>query len=644
MRLKVVVYVLMDCFFHWLSWVGVVFVSSALFVIEAPFRQMNISTVNGMIPVILAANIVLFTCCGVYKSLWQHPGIGTMIRTATAVAMSTFMVYLALRVHLGFWVNPGHGVMAFYFLLTLALAPRLYKLVIEIIISYMRNYLRLLPARQAEAVVRTLVVGAGDSASSLLLRPSQQGSRPRKFLGLVDNDPRKHGYSLHGVTILGGDEKISQLVKELDIDEIVIAVPSMGNEDLRRIIRLTPINRCKVRMLTGLSADKAQDIMREINIVDLLGRSEAALNTARLNAWVSKKVVMVTGGGGSIGSELCRQLLQLDVEKVVVYDISENNAHNLKEEMKVKFGQAGRYKVAVRIGSVQDVNRLHKVFEEFKPSVVFHAAAYKHVPLMEECPRLAIDNNILGTYNTAKIAIAHGVERFVMISTDKAVNPTSVMGASKRLAEMITLSLNNQGIKLLKNFKEGHKNIAELEDIFLDEHLDKPATEFVCVRFGNVLDSNGSVIPLFKRQIEAGGPVTIMHRDIVRYFMTITEAARLVLEAGAIAAGGEIFILDMGEQVKIYDLAENLIRMAGLTPDVDIKLEIVGLRPGEKLYEELLLDAEGLTKTVHDKIFAIQPAPMADQALSQLLEALENGMPDNGDARGLIAKFVPEYF
>ena len=610
--IKVILYGLMDCFFHWLSWVGAVFVASALFVIEAPGRQMDIHTINSLLWVIPIANLVFFVSCGVYKSLWQHPGVGSMVRMATAVAASTFTMYVALRLALGFWVNPGHGVMAFYFMLTLTLAPRLYKLVLDIVFSYMRNYLRLLPKRQEQAVVRTLVIGAGDSASSLLLHPSQQGARPRKILGILDNDPRKHGYALHGVRILGGDDKIPQLVSELNIDEIVIAIPSMENEDLRRIVRLTPVNRCKVRMLSGLSPDKAADMLREINIADLLGRSETKLNAEGLNQWVSKKTVLITGGGGSIGSELCRQLLHLDVEKIIVYDISENNAYNLKEELKIKFGQAGRFKVAVRIGSIQDTPRLNAVFAEFSPSVVFHAAAYKQVPLMEECPRLAIDNNVLGTYYTAKAAIAHGVERFVMISTDKAVNPTNVMGASKRLAELVTLGLNKEN-----------------------------ATEFVCVRFGNVLDSNGSVIPLFKRQIEAGGPVTITHRDIIRYFMTITEAARLVLEAGAMAAGGEIFILDMGEQVKIYDLAENLIRMAGLTPDVDIKLEITGLRPGEKLYEELLLDTEGLTKTAHNKIFVVRQEPGDSQA--QLMESVENGMPDNGDTLAMMKAFVPEY-
>jgi len=612
--MKVFLYALMDCFFHWVSWIGAVFVFAYLFVSEVPlpFRQLDIQVVNHHIIHIVVANVFFFIVCGVYKSLWQHSGIGTLVRITTAVLLSTFSVYVSIRLHLGFWINPGIGVMAFYFLLTLSLAPRVYKRVLEILISYLRNYVRLLPRHSEPDAIRTLLIGAGESASGLMLHTSQQGVRPRKILGVLDNDPRKHGYALHGVTILGGDEKIPQLVKDLNIDEIIVAVPSMDNADLRRIVRLTPVNRCKVRLLSGLSADKASDMLREVNITDLLGRHEAELNAAELNAWISKKVVMVTGGGGSIGSELCRQLLQLDVEKIVIYEISENNAHNLKEELKVKFGQTGRYKVAVRIGSIQDEARLEQVFDEFKPSVVFHAAAYKHVPLMEECPRLAIDNNVLGTYRTAKAAIRHNVGRFVMISTDKAVNPTNVMGASKRLAELATLGLNEQKV-----------------------------TEFVCVRFGNVLDSNGSVIPIFKRQIESGGPVTVMHPEIVRYFMTITEAARLVLEAGAMAAGGEIFILDMGEQIKIVDLAESLIRMAGLTPDVDIKIEFVGLRPGEKLYEELILNEEGLTKTVHDKIFVIKPVAAPNQA--ELMAELEKNIPDTGDTRELIKRFVPEY-
>jgi len=571
----------------------------------------HITALNSNIWLIVLSSVTFFAICGVYKSLWQHPGVGTMVRITTSVLLSTFSIYIAFRFYFGNWINPGIGMMAFYFFLTISITLRLYKLVIETVFSFLQDHIKLSPRQNNPNAIRTLIIGAGESASGLILQSNKQDARSRKILGILDNDRSKQGYSLHGITILGGDDKIPQLVKELNISEIIVAVPSIDNEDLRRIVRLTPISRCKVRLLSGLSEDKAGDVLRDVNIADLLGRHETKLDTTKLNEWISKKVVLVTGGGGSIGSEICRQLLQLDVEKIVIYEISENNAHNIKDELTIKFGQIGRFKVAVRIGSVQDTSRLDEVFKEFKPSVVFHAAAYKHVPLMEDCPRLAIDNNVLGTYRTAMTSIEHGVQRFVMISTDKAVNPTNVMGASKRMAELATLGLNGQ------------------------------KTEFVSVRFGNVLDSNGSVIPRFKRQIEAGGPVTITHPEMIRYFMTITEAAQLVLEAGAMAAGGEIFILDMGEQVKIVDLAENLIRMAGLTPGVDIKFDFIGLRPGEKLYEELLLNEEGLSKTIHDKIFVVNPVPAPNQ--TELMAQLEKDMPDNGDVREMIKYFVPEY-
>jgi len=602
----------LDCLFCWLSWHGSVLVFTYLF--DERFADeyaLLILTVNRNAWVLIIACVIFFSICGVYKSLWQHPGFGTVIRITTAAALSSFAVYVSLRLRLGYWSNPGLGMMAFYFSLSLSLFMRLYKGVFGIVYQYMHRFAKSKRALPHEPI-RTLVIGAGDSASGFLLRPSQQGSRPRNILAILDNDRGKHGYQLHGKPIMGGDEQIPQLVKKYDISEIIVAVPSMKNEDLRRIVRLAPANRCKVRLLSGLSNDKSTDMLRDINIRDLLGRPETALNEHGINAWLKGKTVLITGGGGSIGSEICRQLAKLNAEKVVVYDISENNAHNIKEELKAKYGSAGRYRYAVRIGSVQDESRLDAVFEEFKPAIVFHAAAYKHVPLMEECPRLAVDNNVVGTYRTALAAIKHGVERFVMISTDKAVNPTNVMGATKRLAEIATLGLNQ-----------------------------RKATEFVCVRFGNVLDSNGSVIPLFKRQIEMGGPVTVMHKDIIRYFMTISEAAKLVLETGAMAEGGEIFILDMGEPVKIADLAENLIRMAGLTPDVDIKIDYIGLRPGEKLYEELLLDEEGITTTLHDKIYVVKPEP--SPVAQALLEALEAGLPDKGDVVGMLKSYVPEY-
>ena len=607
--IRMVALAVADCLFCWLSWIGSIFIFTYLFVLD---QRELISAVNSGIWVMVLACVLFYVIFGVYRNLWLHPGVGGVIRVTTAVLAASFAVYVYLRLHLGWWSNPGLGVLAFYFQLSLSLMLRLYKTIWETLYYYFRRSAQEKKSI-SEKTVRTLLVGAGDTASDFIRRPSHQGTRQRKIVGLVDNNKRKHGFTMHGVPILGGDEMIPRLIKTHDIDELVIAVPSMNNADLRRIVHLTPANKCKVRILSGLVTEASPDVLRELNISDLLGRPETVYNEDSLNTWLKDKTVLVTGGGGSIGSEICRLLINLNVEKIIVFDISENNAYNLKEELKVNFGDAGHNKVIVRIGSVQDLSRLDDVFTEFSPSVVFHAAAYKHVPLMEECPRLALENNFFGTYRTAKIAIKHNVERFVMVSTDKAVNPTNVMGATKRLAELVTLGMNHEG-----------------------------STEFVCVRFGNVLDSNGSVIPLFKRQIEAGGPVTITHPDIIRYFMTITEASRLVLEAGAMANGGEIFILDMGEPVKIVDLAESLVRMAGLTPEADIKFEIIGLRPGEKLYEELLLNEEGLKKTLNDKIFVVDSPPYA--LFDELVSAIEDGFStDDDDIIARIKHFVPEY-
>lgn len=606
--LKIALFVILDSLFTLMSWIVALFVFTFLFTRE----YYLIITVMQNAWIMVIACVVFYTICGVYRGLWQHPGMGSMVRIVTASALVSFSVYVSLQVITGMWPNPGLGMMAFYFLLTMSIIIRLYRRVWDISVNYLRRLFGKVKDGDREEPIRTLLVGAGDSASVFILHPSQQGSRPRVILGILDCDRRKHGYQLHGVSILGDDSMIPKLVEEKNIDEIIITVPSMKNEDVRRIVQLTPIKRCKVRLLTGLSSDKASEKLRDININDLLGRQEAQLNEGKLNSWLKGKTVLVTGGGGSIGSEICRQLMMLDVGKIVIFDISENNIYNLKSELVVSFGQTGRYRVAGRVGSVQDKYRLNDVFDEFKPSVVFHAAAYKHVPLMEECPRLAIDNNVVGTYNTAQTALNHGTERFVMVSTDKAVNPTNVMGASKRTAELITLGLNNKGI-----------------------------TEFVCVRFGNVLDSNGSVIPLFRRQIEAGGPVTVTHKDIIRYFMTIPEAAKLVLEAAAMAKGGEIFILDMGEQIRIADLAENLIRMAGFTPNIDIKIEYTGLRPGEKLFEELLLDEEGLQKTPNDKIFVAKPPPCP--TFNELIICIEDKLFEEVDERVFLKKYVPEY-
>ena len=598
---------LWDCFFCWLSWVASVFVFTYLFVVDFSL----LLVINQHIPFIIVSCVIVYAACGVYKSLWQHPGMGTVIRLAFAVLLVSFSVYVSLRVRMGFWSNPGLGMMAFYFLLTLSLGVRSFKKVWRVVRVYTRRFFRL-PVNLPIEASRTLLVGAGESASTFLLNKSQQGNRPRTILGIIDNDDRKHGYTLHGANIFGDESMIPALIDRLDINEIIVAVPSIKNEDLRRIVRLAPINRCKVRLLSGLSSDKASDKLRDIHIGDLLGRAETDHDEHGVSDWVKGKTVLLTGGGGSIGSEICRQLMRFDITKIVLFDISENNAYNLQEELKVRLGQKAVENLVIRIGSTQDEARLEEVFAEFKPQVVFHAVAFKHVPLMEECPRLAFENNVQGTYRTALAACRFNVGRFVMVSTDKAVNPTNIMGATKRLAELLVLGLN----KCQK-------------------------TEFVCVRFGNVLDSNGSVIPLFKRQIEAGGPVTVTHPDIIRYFMTISEASKLVLQAAAIAAGGEIFILDMGEPVKITDLAENLIRMAGLTPDVDIKIEYIGLRPGEKLYEELLLQEEGLTKTPSNKIFVVKPKAVSNY--EELVSRVEKGVTSEENIRAIIKHFAPEY-
>jgi FlaA1/EpsC-like NDP-sugar epimerase len=521
-----------------------------------------------------------------------------------------------LRIKMGYWSNPGIGMMAFYFFLTLTAGVRLYPRVSrEVRLFFLRVFGKI--EAPAQITIRTLVVGAGESASWFLLNMNRHASwRRREIMGILDNDPNKHGYMLHGFKILGDIYLIPGLCRQMDIREIIIAIPSLSNDALQEILRIVPVPQCKVRVLKPVDNQKVSlaDNLRDLNISDLLGRPEADLDNEGISRWLRGRTVLVTGGGGSIGSELCRQLVAFAPAQIVVYDISENNAHNLVQELAIRYGTANPPACFVRVGSVQDSRRLRAVFEEFHPSVVFHAAAYKHVPLMEECPELAIRNNVFGTYQTALTSVEYEAECFVMISTDKAVNPTNVMGASKRLAELAVQSLNQ-----LKK------------------------TEFVCVRFGNVLDSNGSVVPLFRQQIEAGGPVTVTHPDMVRYFMTIAEAARLVIQVGAMPDKNEIYILDMGSPIKITELAKNLIRMAGLTPGLDVEIVYTGLRPGEKLYEELLLNDEGVSKTQNDKIFVARPSPVDSELAGRIISTMEHCLNSGGDIRGALSRMLPEY-
>lgn len=464
-----------------------------------------------------------------------------------------------------------------------------------------------------------LIIGAGDSGVMTAKEIQSHIQDRKKVVGYLDDDEGKIGELLQGVPVLSKINEVGQVVDEFDIDEIIISIPSLGNKRRREIF-----DKCKkldvklktVPSLYDLIDGKIEiESIRNVEIEDLLGRDPVEIDNPEIESYVSGKVVLVTGGGGSIGSELCRQISKFRPSTLIIFDIYENNAYDIQNELKRSYRDELDLKVL--IGSIRDRVRLEEVFAKYRPNLVFHAAAHKHVPLMQESPFEAIKNNSLGTLNTAEIAGRYGAERFVMISTDKAVNPTNIMGASKRLAEICIQSLNQKYIK----------------------------TEYMAVRFGNVLGSNGSVIPLFKKQIEQGGPVTLTHPDIIRYFMTIPEAVLLVLQAGSMSVGGEIFVLDMGEPVKILNLAKDLIRLSGFEPYEDISIEFVGLRPGEKLYEELMLSEEGVMDTLHKKIFVVHPVEMdsseVEKAMQSINEALASKDLELMEQR--IKELIPKY-
>lgn len=465
---------------------------------------------------------------------------------------------------------------------------------------------------------RVMIIGGGE-AGAMLIKELFSTSETFKYpVGIIDDNCNKQKCKIHGVPVVGTSDDIVQKSKDLRIDEIVIAMPSASNLERRRIFEICKNTKCKIRTLPGIYklVDGKVDVqkIRDVEIEDLLGREPISVDLQEITSYIKGEVVLVTGGGGSIGSELCRQIAKFQPKLLILLDIYENNAYETQQELIRKHGD--NLNLEVLIASVRDKHRLEMIFTKYQPSIVFHAAAHKHVPLMETSPAEAIKNNVFGTQNVANCAHKYGSKRFVLISTDKAVNPTNIMGATKRLAEMIIQNMDK-----------------------------KSSTEFVAVRFGNVLGSNGSVIPLFKRQIAEGGPVTVTHPDIIRYFMTISEAVQLVIQAGSMAKGGEIFVLDMGEPVKIVDLAKDLIKFSGFEPDVDIKIEFSGLRPGEKLYEELLMAEEGLTETSHTKIFIGKPIEINPMELSQKLDVLQKFV--NGDQAELISqmmeKIVPTY-
>lgn len=544
---------------------------------------------------------------GLYRSLWSYASIDELVQVFFATATGTigaFAYGTVMGTRLPRTVYAMSWILTFIFIGGIRISGRLVRRVQNLSKSI------------GTGVKKVMIVGAGQAGSMVIKELKDHQDLNLIPTLVLDDDPKKHNSYIHGVPVKGGRDKLVQLAKAYCIDEIIIAVPSAQKSEISDILRICKETKCKLKKLPGvyeiINDNVSIKSIRDVNIEDLLGRDEVNLNIKEISGYIKNETVLVTGGGGSIGSELCRQIARFNPKKLIILDIYENNAYDLQQELRYSF--KNKLNMEVIIASVRDKKRLEQVFDKYRPGVVFHAAAHKHVPLMEINPAEAVKNNVFGTLNTVQCADKYKVKRFVMISTDKAVNPTNVMGATKRIAEMIIQTMDKQS-----------------------------KTEFVAVRFGNVLGSNGSVIPLFKKQIEAGGPVTVTHPEITRYFMTIPEAARLVIQAGAMAKGGEIFILDMGESVKILDLAKDLIKLSGFEPDVDIKIEFTGLRTGEKLYEELLLSEEGLENTKYKNIFVGKPLDIGMSEVTFGIKSLEDCISKNGDIKKSLIKLVPTY-
>ncbi|MBL4938142.1 polysaccharide biosynthesis protein [Clostridium sp. YIM B02515] len=566
-----------------------------------------------IIPVIVIT--ILFNIIfNMYEHIWKYASIEELLSIVYSITLSNivFIIYsyfvnykllenqyyrFPFTVHIIFWI-----------LCTVLLGgTRFIYRITEEVKSYDNN---------DGKVAKLLIIGAGDAGALLIKEIKKHKELKYDIVGLVDDESSKLGKSIKGVKVLGDRKDIVSISKRYNIDEIILAIPSSTLQTQKEILNICKKTKCKLKTVPGIYEiiDGKVNIskLRNVDIEDLLGREPVKLDINNISKYIKEKIVLVTGGGGSIGSELCRQIVKFNPRELIILDIYENNAYDLQMELKYLYPNLN---LKVIIASIRDFERMNQVFEQYKPSVVFHAAAHKHVPLMEENPREVVKNNVLGTYNVAMCSHNYNVEKFVQISTDKAVNPTNIMGASKRFCEIMIQTLDK-----ISN------------------------TEYVAVRFGNVLGSNGSVIPLFKKQIAHGGPVTVTHPEITRFFMTIPEAAQLVLQAGAIAKGGEIFVLDMGEPVKIAELAKDLIVLSGLQPDVDIKIKYTGLRPGEKLYEELLMDEVALTSTEHEKIFVEKPMEhnikFLEDSIREFREVIKK---DDEEIFKLMQEKVPTY-
>lgn len=606
--------------------VNVSYLAALFFRFDMHISSIPLEYLNAFIkfaPIYTIFSLFVFHILRLYNSLWQFASFDELNRIIissifTTLFQAAFMTILMIRMPISYYVFG---------------AFLQFAMIVGIRFSY--RYINLERNRRYNnqaAVHNVMIIGAGAAGKTILREMRNSQGRSGKACCVIDDNPNKWDRTMEGVPVVGGRDSIMNAVKTYNIDRIMFAIPSASTEDKRDILNICKETKCELKSLPGIyqlaNGEVSLSKMKNVNVEDLLGRDPIKVDMCEVFKQLTDKTILVTGGGGSIGSELCRQIAAHNPKQLIIFDIYENNAYAIQQELVRKYGD--KLDLVTLIGSVRDSRRLDMIFDKYRPDIVYHAAAHKHVPLMETSPNEAIKNNVIGTYKTAYMALKYGVEKFVLISTDKAVNPTNIMGASKRLCEMVIQSMerisendNFDSLPLLHDHKK---------DGLKEERPKATKTKFVAVRFGNVLGSNGSVIPLFKKQIAEGGPVTVTHPDIIRYFMTISEAVSLVLQAGTYAKGGEIFVLDMGSPVKIDTLARNLIKLSGHEPDVDIPVIYTGLRSGEKLYEEKLMKEEGLKKTKNELIFIGQPIPFDMDNFFKDLENLSQASYQNRES------------
>jgi len=560
-------------------------------------------------PIHIAVTVVVFYIFRLYHMVWRFISVGSMIRIGIAVTIAS-----VLNTALSIFLHCRLPVSVYFIMFTLNFSLSSAVRVSFRFFTYFKNHT--MQKRKIMKNENVMIIGAGQAGSMLIKELMDSGRVEGKVCCIIDDNSRMHGDFLKGIPIVGGREDIQKAVKKYKITMIIFAIPTASSSQKKEILNICKLTNCSMRTVPGIYQLVNNEVqistLREVRIDDLLGREPVTVLSDDVMRCTKGQVIMITGGGGSIGSELCRQLAEHQPKQLIILDAYENNAYDIQMELKTRYPELD---LVTLIASVRDSRRMNAIFAKYRPDIVYHAAAHKHVPLMEDSPNEAVKNNVFGTLKTARAAMKYNTKRFVLISTDKAVNPTNIMGATKRICEMMIQSLDK-----------------------------KSSTEFVAVRFGNVLGSNGSVIPLFKKQIEEGGPVKVTHPEMIRYFMTIPEAVSLVLQAGTYAKGGEIFVLDMGEPVKILDLAENLIRLSGYTPYTDIPIVMTGLRPGEKLYEEMLMEEEGLQDTQNHLIHIGKPIQVDEEKMFSILDVMKlRMMDDSSDIRAMVKEIVPTY-